>query len=582
MNELHSLRKVVCPALPVVHLHREALVHQVKSIVTGSVVTMGNETRSSFYKLVLLQAPAGYGKTTLLADFAQHTGFSCCWYFLDHTDSDRITFLNVLLMSIRQRFPDFGRDLDTLLTGTASEYANNPAKVNYFEMIVDALITALETEIPERFALLLCNYHEINELQEMNALVSYFLQKLPPQCVLVIESRIIPNFDFAHLLAGQMVCGIGIDQLRFTAWQIHKLAQLQDIGPFTDVEAEWMARTFDGWIAGILLGTRLSNMRQFQQSLSTSAFADLPDLLERTVTSQYLFSYVVNEVFKSHQKAHIFLKEACILQEMTPATCAALLGIPLFETAAHLHYLELKNLFVTHSGEGPDAVYTCTPVLRKLFYEQLRHEAPERFSYLHQRAAELLSTTHNYSQAIYHALEASANEIAARLIIELAEQIMNQGHAETLARWIDTLPPSTTHLYPKLLLIRSDIYLRQGNHNSALPLLDAADNAVQTLASQASSLDTHQLPALQAEIVIARGKLLFQRREYLQGQLFCQQVLANLPTDEIMLRAEALMRLGLCSILLAILPSGSLISRRLFSCGDDTLSDARQLMGIVR
>jgi ATP/maltotriose-dependent transcriptional regulator MalT/DNA-binding SARP family transcriptional activator len=539
--------------LPAIHLHREALVSRVNGIITGSVVGTVTEARPSPYKLVLLHAPAGYGKTTLLADFARYTSFPCCWYFLDHTDSDRITFLAVLLMNIRQRFPDFGRTLDSLLTGTSSERANNPANVNYFETIVDTLVNTIETEIPERFAILLCNYQEINELQEMNTLVNYLLQKLPRQCVLVIESRIIPNLDFAQLLAGQMIFGIGIDQLRFTTQQIHKLAQLQGVGPFTDVEAEQMALTFDGWIAGILLGTRLSNLQQFQQSLPTPVFADLP---VRAVTSQYLFSYVVNEVFKSHQAAYTFLKEACVLQEMTPARCAALLDISLSEASAHLRYLELQSLFVTHGGEGSDVVYTCTPVLRKLFYEELRHEAPERFSYLHQRAAELLSTTSNYSQAIYHALEASVNEIAARLIIESAEQMMNQGHAETLARWIDTFPPSTTRLYPQLLLIRSDIYLRQGNHNSARPLLDAADTAVQAMASQASSLAAHHLPALQAEIAIARSKVLFQQREYQQGQLVCQQVLANLPADEVILRAEAHMRLGLCHILLGDFTAG--------------------------
>jgi ATP/maltotriose-dependent transcriptional regulator MalT/two-component SAPR family response regulator len=553
LNDLHLQRKVTCPALPAIHLHREALVSRVNGIITGSVAGTGTEARPSPYKLVLLHAPAGYGKTTLLADFARRTSFPCCWYFLDHTDSDRITFLTVLLLSIRQRFPDFGRTLDSLLTGPASEYANNPANVNYFEMIVDTLVTAMETEIPDRFAFLLCNYQEINELQEMNTLVNYLLQKLPRQCVLVIESRIIPNLDFARLLAGQMIVGIGIDQLRFTAQQIHKLAQLQGVGPFTDIEAEQMTLTFDGWIAGILLGTRLSNLQQFQQSLPTPVFADLP---EQTITSQYLFSYVVNEVFKSHQAAYIFLKEACVLQEMTPARCAALLGISLSEASAHLRYLELQSLFVTHGGAVSDIVYTCTPVLRKLFYEELRREAPDRFSHLHQRAAELLSTTSNYSQAIYHALEASVDEIAARLIIESAEQMMNQGHAETLARWIDTFPPSKTHLYPQLLLIRSDIYLRQGNYNSACPLLDAADTAVLAMASQASSLAAHHLPALQAEFAIVRSKVLFQQREYLQGQLVCQQVLANLPADEVILRAEAHMRLGLCHILLGDFTAG--------------------------
>lgn len=542
MNDPYSHRKVTCPALPAAHLHREALVHRVLDVINGPGAETGTEEQPSPYKLVLLHAPAGYGKTTLLADLAQHTNRHCCWYILDNTDTDRITFLTVLLASMRQHFPDFGHSLDPLLTGDSSEHANNPASVSYFERIIDTLVTAIEVEIHERFTLLLCNYQEINDLQEMNALVSSLLQRLPRQCVLIIESRVIPNLDFAQLLAGQMICGIGVDQLRFTAQQIHQLAQIQGVGPLTNKEAEQLEIAFDGWIAGILLGTRLSNLQPLQQSLTTPLYADAP---ERQISSQYLFSYVVNEVFKSHQEAYLFLKEACILQEMPPVTCAALLDISLAKASKLLRYLEQQSLFVTHSGEEPDIIYTCTPVLRKLFYEELRYKAPERFSHLHQRAAELLSTSHKYSQAIYHALEASTNDIAANLIIESAEQMMNQGHAETLARWIDAFPSSTTNYYPQLLLIRANIYLRQGDHVPALPLIDAADAAVRALANQNSSLELQNLPTLQAEILVARSRILFQQRDYQQGLLACQQALNNLPADEVALRAEAHMRLGL-------------------------------------
>jgi LuxR family transcriptional regulator, maltose regulon positive regulatory protein len=535
------------------HVRRDTLVKRMHGIINGSTFEIGIGERPSLYKLVLLHAPAGYGKTTLLADFARQTQFPCCWYSLDHTDTDRITFLTVLLMSIRQRFPEFGRELDPLLTGVASEHANNPENADYFDMIVDALVTAIEAEISDRFALLLCNYQEINEFQEMNTLISSLLQKLPRQCVLVIESRVIPTLDFARLLAGQMIFGIGIDQLRFTVQQIHELAQIQEVGPFTDTEAEQLVLAFDGWIAGILLGTRLSNLQQFQQSLTTPSFTDAPD---RQAASQYLFSYVVNEVFKNHQEAYTFLKEACVLQEMPPVMCAALLNIPPSEASAHLHYLEQHNLFVTHSSEGPDIIYTCTPVLRMLFYEELRHESPERFSCLHQRAAELLSASHNYSQAIYHALEASVNDIAADLIIESAEQMMDQGHAETLARWIDAFPPATTNRYPQLLFIRANIYLKQGDHSLALNLINVADIAIQTLSSQASSLEVQHLPTLQAELAIARSRILFQQREYQRGLLLCQQALTSLPVDEVMLRAEAHMRLGLFHILLSDFTAG--------------------------
>lgn len=553
MDDLSLQRKTTCPALSSTHLHREALVRRVNSIFTHPTGESEREARLSPYKLMLLHAPAGYGKTSLLVDVSLHVAIPFCWYILDHTDTDRVTFLKVLLTSIRQRFPNFGSALNSLLLSTNSERANNLENIRYFDMVVDTFVAALQTDIPEHFALILCNYQEINDLSEMNDLISLLIQRLPRQCLFIIESRVIPHLDFAQLLAGQMIFGIGADQLRFTEQEILQLAQQQSIGSLTEVEARQLAFSFDGWIAGILLGTRLSNMQQLQQGLTAPSFADVA---ERQGTSQHLFSYVANEVFKKHQATYTFLKEACILQEMSPAICAALLDITPDEAYRHLQYLEQQNLFVTHSGEGPDIVYTCTPVLRKLFYEELLHETPERFSYLHQRAAELLSLKHNYSQAIYHALEASVNDIAARLIIESAEEMMNQGHSETIARWIDAFPTTTTNHYPKLLLVRANIYLRQGNFQSVSPLLLAADVAVQTLMNQATALDSQNFPALQAEIAIIRSKILFRQREYQQSQRLSEQVLTNLPVDEVTLRAETYMRLGVCYILLGNFTAG--------------------------
>jgi ATP/maltotriose-dependent transcriptional regulator MalT/two-component SAPR family response regulator len=542
LNDLYPHRKVSCPALPAAYLHREALIHHMNTLISGSVVGMESEVRSLPYKLVLLHAPAGYGKTTLLADFAQQASLPCCWYFLDQTDTDCISFLSVLLTSLRQCFPEFGRALDPMLANPSSLRANHPKSMGYFKMIVDTLVSAMETEIPEHFAILLCNYQEINEFQEINTLIGYLLQKLPAQCVLIIESRIIPNLDFVHLLAGQMVSGIGINHLRFTAQQILDLARLQEVEPFSDTEAEQVAFTFDGWIAGILLGTRLSNVQQPQRSPTTPLFAAA---LERQASSRYLLSYVINEVFKHHQAAYTFVKEACVLQEMSSILCANLLDISPSEADTHLHYLEQQNLFVAHSGEVPNLIYTCIPVLRNLFCEQLRYEAAERFFHLHRRAAELLSTAQNYPQAIYHSLEANVNEIAVSQIIESDELMMNQGHAVILARWIDTFSPSTMKSYPQLLLIRVHIYLRQGDYTSALPLLDAVDASVQ-LMTQTSPLDIQNVLTLKAEIAIVRSRILFQQGEYQQGKLLCQQVLSSLPVDEVKLRAYAHMRLGLC------------------------------------
>lgn len=506
------------------------------------------------YKLLLLHAPAGYGKTSLLVDVTLHFPVPCCWYMLDHTDTDRIPFLTVLLESIRLRFPGFGPALDALLLSADSEHAGELKTASYFTLLIDAFIAALETDIPERFALFLCNYQEINDLPDMNLLVNLLLEKLPRKCLLVIESRVIPHLDFVQLLAGQMIFAVGSDQLRFSAQEILELARLQHIEALTEAEAAHLAQAFDGWIAGILLGTRLNNLQQFQQTLSTPL--PLEDPGPQRNAPQHLFSYVVNEVFKSHQQAYAFLREACVLQEMSPVICAALLDITPDEAYRHLQDLEQQNLFVTHSGDGSDLTFICTPVLRKLFYDQLLRDLPERFSWLHRRAAELLSAARNYSQAIYHALEASVNDIAADLIIESAEQMMNQGYTQTLAHWIDTLPTATLNRYPKLFLIRVGIFLRQGNLLAVPSLLAAADAAVQALIEQGSTLEAQNLPALQAEIAITRSKMLFRQREYQQSLLICEPVLVSLPADEVTLRAETCMRLGVCHILLGDFTAG--------------------------
>ena len=546
MRDSHKQKKITCPALPPTILYRESLVMRLHEVIVGPAAN--TTTGLPQYKLLLLHAPAGYGKTTLLADFARHSSVPCCWYFLDRADTDKITFLTYLLASIRQRFPQFGVALDPLLAAAVSVDTSGLIDGHHFETFIEAFITAIAAEITEYFVLLLCNYHEVNENLAINDLVNHLLRKLPTQCTLIIESRAIPNLDFALLLANRVMLGIGSKILRFTSQEICELAHIQGVGPLGTVEAEQLALSFDGWIAGILLGTRLSDVQFLQKTSSSSPSQETSGI---QVHHQNLFSYVVNEVFKHNLDMYEFLKDASVLQEMTPSVCAALLEIT--DASERLQFLEQHGLFVTHSGKGPQSIYTCHPVLRELLYDELHTRSLERFKLLHRRAAELLSAAQNYEQAIYHAFEAGVDDIAARLIIESYEQMLIQGHAETLARWIDVIPETTTLRYPKLLLIRATIHLMLGKHNHALLLLETISKL---LANQPLNIDRDDIPMLHVEIAIARSKALFQRGEYCQAQLLCQQVLTHLPVDEVVLRAEVHMRLGMCANLLGDFTSG--------------------------
>lgn len=524
-----SRQKIIAPSLPLTIVHRQALVRRLTEVIV----------HTPHYKLILLVAPAGYGKTTLLAEFAHQESLPCCWCFLERNEAEPLSFLRLLLASLRQRFPTFGSHLVPLLNKSSGEAVED----DYPQMVLEALVTAMANEIHERFVLLFCHHQEVNEHEQITALVEYLLRHLPEQCMLVLESREVPELDFASLLAGHAMLGIGQELLRFSPREIMELARVQESRELSEEEAEQLANAFDGWVTGLLLGTQLGGVQFLQRNWS----AQLPREGQGVqIHMQTLFSYVVNEVFQRHRKVYAFLKEAVVLHEMTPPLCAELLGITVTEAGERLQYLERHGLFVTRNEEGTQVLYTCHPVLRDLLYEELRQQSPQRFVQLHQRAAELLSADQSYEQAIYHALEANVDEIAARLIIASAEQMIEQGHLETLQQWIKAFSEATTIRYPRLLLIQANIALRKSELEVALPLLERLATLFN---SQLTTLaQPEDLPLLQAELAIVRIHALIQQGRYQQAHQFCEQVLAHLPADEVTLNAQVHIYCGACSL----------------------------------
>ena len=529
-----NLRKVKIPALPATVLYRKALVERLTELITGSNLQISANALP--YKLILLHAPAGYGKTTLLSEVARQSPVPCCWYMLERSDSEPLIFVRTLLESLRQNFPTFGEHLIPLLSAAES------TEYNYIHTILEALIETIVTEIPSRFALFLCHCQEISEYPEITQMIEYLLHHLPEQGILVLESREVPELDFASLLASRSMLGIGRDLLRLSPQEIQELAHVQGSRELSIEEAGQLAEAFDGWVTGLLLGTRLGEVEFLQRNWS-APLTRVEKGIE--VHSQTLFSYVINEVFKRHQAMYAFLKEAVVLQEMIPELCADLLGISEAEASRRLHYLEQHGLFVTHSGEGTQRVYTCHPVLRDLLYEELRQQDPQRFVYLHKRAAELLSARQQHRQAIHHALEANVDEIAARLIITSAEQMMEQGYMEILQRWIAAFSETLIERYPRLLLIQILIYIRTGEMNKTLPLLERASELLNT--PSPTLVNPEELPLLQAELALARASIWMQQGKHQQAQKLSQQVLEQLPADEVSLRALAHTTLGGCA-----------------------------------
>ncbi len=579
LSTFPPLRKVTAPSLPFTIVHRETLVQRLTDAIIG---TASSSLKGSFrYKFILLEAPAGYGKTTLLAEFAQQSSISCCWYFLDHSDAEPLTFLRTLLFSLRQSFPTFGTQLALMLCE-----ATQPIESSYFYRFLDALAEALAKEIPQCFALLLCNYQEVSAYPEVTSLLEYLLNHLPEQVVLVLESREIPELDFASLLAKRAMLGLGRDLLCFSPQEICLLAQAQKSRVPSINEAEQLAKVFDGWITGLLLGTHLGDV-QFLQSAWDTSLACAKQGVQ--IHTQTLFSYMANEIFKYHQQMYTFLQRAAVVREMTPLLCSDLLGITRIEAEKCLQYLERHGLFVTHREKGEQLVYTCHSVLRDLLCEELQQSNPERFVQLHQRAAELFYISQHYEQAIYHALEANLDELAIQLIIGSSRQMMEQGHVETLQQWIAFFPKATVARHPRLLLIQTNAFLLKGDLRIAQPLLEQLVSLLNS-PSQEPSI-SEELPLLREELALVRALALIQQGEYSQAQCLCQQMLMHLSADEVTLRTQAHLYFGFSAQFLGDLTTrithsqkvlqlwGHHIVSYLTADGHDSLAEAYSMLG---
>lgn len=537
MHDAPSLRKVTKPILPTVLLHRSHLVTQLQDVIAPESHLKGSSAR---YKLILCCAPAGYGKTTLLADFAHATSLPCCWYFLDHDDTDPVVFLRTLLASIRQVFPRFGVALDPMFRVLDPD--DSTAAVRIFHSTLDILCATLTSEVSEHMVLILSNYEEINESELLTNLVNYLLQKLPSQVTLIIESRVIPDLSFTPFVIHDEISGLDRNALRFSAQEITELARLQGLPSLTETEAEHLATSFDGWIAGILLGTRVgeARLRQFTHSSPQNEhFTPFQGLSLADHQRNMLFTYVVDAVLKQQDTTTApFLQTISILQQIEPAICNALYGCS--DASERLAHLERQGLFLTSYESAAGITYTCHPVIRDLFSEQLRQQDPERFLALHRQAAALWHASRNDEQAMYHARASSAFDIAVSFILEASERLLQQGQRETITRWLAVLPSTLQENHLHLLLLQATLDLGRGQHASALPLLERA----KTLMPASSETEALRFGAM---IAILMSKALFQMGEYLQSEALCQQVLLQVPVQERAMRAAAETRLGMCA-----------------------------------
>ncbi len=368
-------------------------------------------------KLVLVAAAAGYGKSSLLADFAYDVDYKVAWLRLDEFDRDLATLTSNVSTALRQIFPDFSSTLPAL----AAEAGGNP------DVLASALAHEIESTIDEYFVLVLDDFHLVEDSPLVLHFFDVLLAHLPEQAHFLIAGRTIPPLQIASLAARQQIAGLSEEHLRFTAAETQELVELRNQVALPDAEAEKLVANTEGWITGILLTTHL-----MWQGLMAS-------LIQARQSEQPIYDYLVAEVL-DHQPEPLrqFLLESSVLPEMEPAVCDEVLGRT--DSAELLQQTETRRLFVNAIGDEFRA-YQYHPLFRDFLLAKLRAQNPDRLKALQAKAAEWFAANGMAEAAITFYVMAGELGQAVKLAEANAEATFTAGRQVTLRRWAEQLAP---------------------------------------------------------------------------------------------------------------------------------------------
>jgi LuxR family maltose regulon positive regulatory protein len=465
---------------------------------------------------VLVCAPAGSGKTALLADWCRGGGQPVAWLGLDGGDSDPVRFWRYAVAA-----------LDRARPGLAGRVGPPPAGS------LDGLVTALINELaadprPDQVLLVLDDYHLIDS-GPVHESLAFLLENPPPGLAVVISGRADPPLPLARLRARGQLAELRAADLRFTAEEAAALLG-ETAGPgLPDAAAEALTARTEGWAAGLQLAA-LSLRGHADPAGFAAAFSG---------SHRFVLDYLADEVLDGQpEQVRAFLLETSVLEHLSGQLCDAVTGRP--GGQAMLAGLERAGLFLVPLDEVR-GWWRYHHLFADLLRARLQAEQPGRMVGLHRAAAAWCEEHDLADDAVRHALAAGDPAWAARLVERHVETLLGRSEGVTLRRWLSALPAQAVRDRPRLCLAQAYSAAQGFQLEELEALLDDAERAF-----AASGDEPYDDPAgrtasvlanVPAAIAFLRASLARLRGDTALAADCNRQALAQLAEDEWLMRS---------------------------------------------
>ena len=380
-------------------------------------------------RLTLVTAPAGYGKTTILSEWANQINPPAAWLTLDEGDNDLTRFLTYVTVALQT--------INEEITTRALE-GLHPSAVPPAESILSQLIN--EIALAAEHLVLILDDYQVIDFQPIHEAVSFLVEHLPAQMHVVIGSRIDPPLPLARWRGRGQLAELREADLRFTADETGEFFRRSMNLKLEEDDLEVLASHTEGWAAGLqLAGISLKDRDD------KSAF-----IAEFSGSHEFIVDYLTDEVLEKTPKAtRDFLLQTSILKQFSAELCDAVTGLE--EGRATLEKLRENNLFLMPLDDER-RWYRYHALFADLLQKRLLEEQADTIPVLHQRAARWFDQNEDPEQAIYHALEAGDFEGARTIIERIAESTLVRTELRTFLMWMEAIPAELTRSRPRLLV----------------------------------------------------------------------------------------------------------------------------------